>query len=344
MTERLDDAGLDDDGLEGLDSLRQMIGAARASGFDEEPAPRIDAMLMAAARQHAPKPRVAWWARLADWMRPAFAHPALAGAAALVIVGGAAGVMYRRGQHRVVSPTVHVEPTRAHRASAPPPDEAPRLEPPPSFRSATAPDEVMEPELPTPRVEPSRRPPIAGRTTTPGGGRGRNSVVVAGAGQETERLDELQIAEGPIDGIVAEPNQQDRRFDGETDDYAVSDVGGTFSARLGATPNTPPSPPPPDATRNQDKAATATTQQRNVPEAGGGQFAPEASTITSTGSDRGRDQTPRAQAVQLFGQARTAARARNCAVVKVIASRVRKLDAAYYRDVFARDPDVARCL
>ena len=97
-------------------SLRAMIGAAREAGFDEEPPARIDALLMAAARHHAPAPRLRWWQRLAAWMKPTMMHPAMAGALALVVVVGAAGVMYRRGDRQVAQP--------APPAIAPPPEGA----------------------------------------------------------------------------------------------------------------------------------------------------------------------------------------------------------------------------
>ena len=43
-------------------------------------------------------------------------------------------------------------------------------------------------------------------------------------------------------------------------------------------------------------------------------------------------------------QARTAAKQKQCAAVKVIAERARKLDAAYYASTFAADADVKTCL
>jgi hypothetical protein len=87
-------------------SVRDMIGAARASGFDEEPPPRIDALLMAAARQHAPAPRRRGGAaRGVDEAGGAAPRDGRRGMA-LVVVGVAAGVMYRRGDGEVAQPSV----------------------------------------------------------------------------------------------------------------------------------------------------------------------------------------------------------------------------------------------
>ena len=320
MTARRDDDadGLDDDAPGEWISVRRLISEARDSGFDEEPAPRIDALLMAAARQHAPKPRGSWWERLADRMRPMFAHPALAGAAALVIVGGAAGVMYRRGQHRVVSPPPPIEARAAHESVTR--ETEPPLPPPSSLEARNVPDEVMAPEVPIAPVEPRRRRPIGTRP----GEAGRDTRGVAptdGAGRAAKVDAPLQIAEGPM---VATGEELTKNQDDDARAPSLTDSGGTFSAPRAGTP--PPPPPRPDALQDSDRVGAAS-----------------ASTTSRTDTDRERSEKQRAQATQLLGQARTAARAQNCAVVKVIATRVRKLDEAYYRDVFSRDPDVTRC-
>lgn len=85
-------------------SVRDLISAARADGFDEEPPAHLDALLLAAAAKHAPRPRQPWWRRAADWMRPVVMHPAMAAAMALLAVGAAAGVMYERGRVQVAQP------------------------------------------------------------------------------------------------------------------------------------------------------------------------------------------------------------------------------------------------
>lgn len=338
----------DDDDLEGFDGLRSMIATARASGFDEEPAPRIDALLLAAARQHAPRPRVAWWARLADWMRPVVAHPALAGAAALVIVAGAAGVLYTRGERpTVVQPAATGgEPVaRAPEVTAdlPPP-------PPPAVPAGTtAADDTRTP--PPEDVLAANGEPTDGakrgavrreRAEGQGAGRGdsiaapqstakKSSAEVAPGGGGTA----LMIAEGPSgpgvigDGAGAGADQGD-------DDFTVTLSGDSAENEVAVVEEK--APVAAGKNKGEDRVTTA------PPPPIDDRPRPRPPTATAT-ADAARDQaTPRAQAEQLLRQAQTAARAGNCAAVKVTATRVKQLDATYFRDVFARDPDVTKCL
>lgn len=320
----------DDDDLGEFSSMRGMFASARESVFDEEPGPRVDALLMAAARQHAPKPRAAWWERLADWMRPAFAHPALAGAAALVIVGGAAGVMYRRGQHKVVQPTPHAAQVATRDAAkAPPPsaalEEQKQQAPvtPPSFGAAVPPPaEVTQPEPLRARVTPP--PTIERRSRTPGSGSGAGGDAGGDAldGTASRSKGGLMIATGPSTPDVRDPDPNRwTENDGADEDQAeVAQSAAKPKDDVQAADDQVASAPPPPP-RVSGATSTATSE------------------ALSDAKNEGRDQT-----TALFNQARTAARAEQCDVVKTIAARVKKLDATYYRDVFARDVEIARCL
>lgn len=144
-------------------SLRAMIGAARETGFDEEPPARIDALLMAAARQHAPAPRPRWWQRLAAWMKPVMMHPAMAGALALVVVVGVAGVMYRRGDRQVAQPTPPaIAPTEVAREPQPAGAASPTVAPPSAETEAGFEDREQlagtRPDKPAPAAVPKRPP------------------------------------------------------------------------------------------------------------------------------------------------------------------------------------------
>lgn len=98
--------GAESDDPRAEDSLRSLVRMARED-FDEEPSPRIDAMLMAAARRHAPAPKVGLFARLRRWLSVSMMSPAVAGATALVVIGGTAGVLYLRDPaKRLAEPTV----------------------------------------------------------------------------------------------------------------------------------------------------------------------------------------------------------------------------------------------
>jgi len=315
----------DDDPAEVSDAwMRRMIGAARASGFDEEPAPRVDALLMAAARRHAPRPRAPWWARLADWARPAFGHPALAGAAALVIVGGAAGVMYRRGHQdgtswRVAGPSA----PRSSAVDAPPPPALP-APPAPSGAAVGVPQEVLRPELPSQPATLHR--PTTARTEKP------TEARVGGSGSLGESQTFAKVpSDGPGGG--GRDAKLDRGADSTDRDPPLEEAGGGDH----------------DGTdeRAPGQVAAESPPTAEVPRLPVDERAPEATiasdSVTSTRGGIPTGPSPRAQSEQLLAQARTASRANNCGAVKAMAIRVRKLDAAYYQAVFARDPAVKRC-
>ena len=95
----------DDEPVAG-EGLRSLIRMAREE-FDEEPSPRLDALLMAAARKHAPEPKLGLFARMRKWLGVSMMNPAIAGATALVVIGGTAGVLYLRNpKSRLAEPTV----------------------------------------------------------------------------------------------------------------------------------------------------------------------------------------------------------------------------------------------
>jgi hypothetical protein len=96
--------------LDGLRSTRALLREADlpVAMAVEEPSPAITAMLLQDAARRAPAPasRGGFLAFLASLLKPFAASPALSAAAALVLVGGAAGLLYSRGAFRTVEPTV----------------------------------------------------------------------------------------------------------------------------------------------------------------------------------------------------------------------------------------------
>jgi hypothetical protein len=291
----------------GLSSVRDLIGAARASGFDEEPPAHLDALLLAAARRHAPAPRRPWWRRASDWLRPVVLHPALAAGMALLAVGVAAGVMYERGRVQVAQPSVRPPSAGpARHAPVPPrgPDDAVARDgaaTPVGEAAAPATEAVAtERELTASPVEPTavgpRRPP------KPVGGAGTKARVTAG---------DAPAAGGPGRGAG---------FAG-TSEVVVADENDALP------PPPPPPPRDPDAPVEDRQAASAPATR--LPEAG---EAP----VKATGSVELRE--------QLLREAQTAARRGDCATVKAVAKKAAALDPAFYRVAFERDRDVAPCL
>lgn len=96
--------------LEGLRSTRALLREADlpVSMAVAEPSPAITAMLLQEAARRAPAPaaRGGFLAFLASLLKPFAASPALSAAAALVLVGGAAGLLYSKGAFKTTEPSV----------------------------------------------------------------------------------------------------------------------------------------------------------------------------------------------------------------------------------------------
>lgn len=312
-------------------AVRGVVRRAREDGFDAEP-PSAGTrgsmeMLMAAARAHAPAEPKGAWARLRSWLAPIVAHPAMAGAAALVVIGGAAGVLYLNGQSKVVKPEA------AERAAVAPTTPAPTIGQGgdgagvleekqqvfskedgvgPGRGEATGAGSAAS-TVPVPVTATERKPAAA-----PRGG--------AGAKPGPEKPADFS-ARGPVvagnEGLVAGPTGES----GEADDV---DKGKANDAPTEGQVEPPPmaAPPPPPTTT---ETTTETTTVRPAPRP------------AQIAVDDDAPSAQRTSAVRLTTQARAAAKGGDCARVNVLAKQVESLDAAYYRDVFVRDPDIKKC-
>ncbi len=333
--------------LDDWEAMRGVIRHARDHGFDVEPpaagSPGSMEMLMAAARAHATPARPGLWARLTSWLTPLIAHPAMAGAAALVVVGGAAGVMYMKGQHKVARPpAAEQRPAQAPTLSSPSTDgdlqealgnHAPADRPGPAARQDSGGAGSGAAAIESERGE--RGPVIGGRgPTAPSGG--PDKVVAPGRGGGTKSSpkpepplfdpapppESLETGEAPaVEGGL--------RF--EAKPAADLDQAPTVSAptalpSAGTYAPPPPAPPPP-APRPQVRPAEIAVDD-----------AP-----TATPPPPPTAATRRAQAAQITAQAKAAAKSGACTTIAARSKQVAELDPAYHRDVFVRDPDIARC-
>jgi hypothetical protein len=334
--------------LAGWRDVRGVVRHARAEGFDPEPpaAGRRGSLetLMAMARARAPAPKQAWWARLLGRMAPVLAHPALAGAAALVVVGGAAGVLYMKGKARVARPPA------SERAPLAPGEEPSPPSPEGELR------DVLERHPPADRPGPARTDDGDGRGSSAGAGAStaEGAAIGAGAGAVAPG-GSSPTTSGTPGGGKAPPKPTAPRKPSSTaptglDEAALleEDEGVRFEQPLGqasgegatapetpaasvgpqvttdsVTPPPPPAPPAPTA-RPPSRPTTATAQIARDDDA-----APTAA--------------QHAQAVKLTEQARAAAKRGDCATVAAASKQVATLDPGHHRDVFVRDPDVARC-
>jgi hypothetical protein len=284
-------AAVDDE--PGDERLSALVRMARED-FDEEPPPRIDALLMAAARKHAPEPRVGVFARVRRWLAASMLNPALAGATALVVIGGTAGVLYMKDQGRIAQPTVS-RPGAPERALAPetlPGELALRFE---ELDDKDAVAEVNAPVTPEPKPDPrpkqrgqhDRRvepPPEPRLPPPPPAGEG---VTIATGGLRSDM--------GGGEGVTAIPDETERKLEERPADQRPDDaVAGVAQTESTVAPDSAPS--------------------------------------------------NRTQAENLHRQAKNAAKQRQCAPVKVMAQRAKKLDADYYTLNFAVDPEIKPCL
>ena len=155
-----------DDAAEDLGELRAvrlLVARVREEAPVAEPSPAIAATLLAAARERAPKEGL--WARFVAWMSPVTSHPALAAAATLVVVAGAAA-LWMRGGGEVAEPKQEAPEVRreAEAQATQPPEDEPAADP--AFEQIEAdvatPEVAKEPEKPT-----RKRPPVKANQEKP---------------------------------------------------------------------------------------------------------------------------------------------------------------------------------
>jgi hypothetical protein len=338
-----DPADDDDAALEGerYQGVRDLFRQAREHGFDEDPPARIDALLMAAAREVAEK-KVGGFERVRRWLVATMMQPAVAGAVAIAVIGGTAGVLYMKGKGGVVEPQVSS-------TGAPPPAEPrtptdknvsvdlPGLE---KERTATGNGEELQEKLKpmedatrhgeSERIaaDPHARPKGDGSKMT-GGSSGGGGAPGGGGGGGGGQQDDRTFDYRPDGRDTAVVIATDEGLAGGSGGVAVGGV----TTHMGATNTVTEQPPPPDGT-----GATVNDQlesNKNVTSA------PE---TTAARGDKRPPPSSRTQAENLLRQARTAAKKKACNTVRVMAKRAKQLDAAYYRDTFSRDAAVKDCL
>lgn len=334
-----DPADDDDAALEGerYQGVRDLFRQARDEGFDEEPPARLDALLMAAAREHAPK-KAPFLERVRRWLVSTTMQPAVAGAVAIAVIGGTAGVLYMKGKGGVAEPTV----------GAPSSDPAPRAageeaqpyrDLPASGAAVTTSNGTADLQAALRQQEqdqrereaqpdPRERPKLE---SGPGGGRGGGGTRGAGTSGGDGVADPFAGTEKPLEfkpddrAATTVVTTSDDRGGGGGGAVAVGGVKTTI------TGTSPPPPPPPDVTIATDDEVIEEKEKVEV-------------TAQSEGRSTTSGPSKRAQAENLFRQARTAARNKNCAAVRTMAKRVKDLDAVYYNETFVRDAAVKACL
>ncbi|HVV88359.1 MAG TPA: hypothetical protein VHE35_35195 [Kofleriaceae bacterium] len=368
--------------------VRGVVRHAREQGFDVD-APAAGTrgsmeLLMAAARAHAPEQKRGLFARLAGWLSTMVAHPAMAGAAALVVVGGAAGVLYLKGHGAVARPPAASQAPLGKERSAP---------------AVSAPSMSGEVGDTLGRYQASDRPgpsvpaeANAGGLSAGSGSAAAASTGTAAAGSAAGSATEGENLETKTGGTTIGTDEEDDtgkrrsshggggppagaaasttkpaahearpeapgRMGGEEQlDQGLVREGSTDVPSAGggaASPPAPdeapppateprpepqeaPAPPPPPPSQPTQPPPPPTTAAPRPP-------SPKPTAQIASDEAYGSTSARRAQAVKLTAQARAAAKAGDCAKVTALSRQVASLDDAYHRDVFVRDPDIAKC-
>jgi len=371
-------ADLTDDDRRELDRLRELRGVLREvrEASDAEP-PALDDVL-AAAREQAKAgakatavaaPGGGLWARVRGWFQVMAAHPAMAAAATVVLVAGAAGVLYVNG------------------------------------RGNPAP-EVTAPATSGEAKEAATEPAAGGQAAqkAPGGaaedGDNMGAAMGSGSAAGNAEADDTGVARDEDESkdkaqlIAEEKPSPERRERPTTAHHAPAHrhgpvrgapSSGTFRATGGggggatggdtwhgdfeggskgtgaaapASPAPPPPPPPPAPTAGHaDRGPAPTTSTLDTPKPSRAparpapaaepapaeppaavEEAPEA--VSQPDKKDEIDATERA--ARLTQQAVAAAKQKACARVRALAIQVRTLSLGYYRARFEPNPDIAR--
>jgi hypothetical protein len=298
-----DDAGED---LGELRSVRALIARVREEAPVAEPSPAISATLLQAARARAPKQGL--WARFVAWMSPVTSHPALAAAATLVVVAGAAA-LWMRGGGEVAEPTRGVPEVRREmqeqRKADPDVDRfetdgvvQPPLEP--AKEEAPAPA-VVAPEKPTRKVPPRDKGGSAKDEKLE-----REEKVLESKNADKKKVDPVATVTGKVDGKVG---------------------GGLAGGEsVTAQDQAPPPPPAPEPVTPADDADE------------------EALEVSGTAQTQEGARSSKDEALAVTRKARAEAAKNNCTNTTAYGTEVLNLDRAVYDKDFVKDRFIDACL
>ena len=336
------------------------VGEAELAGYgrlrammrelpEEEPPAALTAKLLHAAAMHAPQASAAQtgeargvWAWLTSVFQPMLLHPGLAAAASLVLVVGVAGALYMTGRFEVAEPQHAVAPPSQVAEQAPSPELAEPAEP---QRPASEPaDSTMAPAedrdsvaeaaaAPAPpggmaKREEQREPARERKADKAVGSSASRSAGYAQKAKDTGAFADL-MGEGAGRGSKGGSGSSS----GIALDNSPTGPSGSVSSTMKKASK--PMAPAPVATDTASDDGLAQADEAEAPAQQPRASAPARQTATESSGSRIRS---------LHDEARDAAKQGDCETVQQIGSSVRNLDAVYYRDVFRKDAQLARCL
>ena len=345
-----------------VDSLRRVRSAVAeyARATDVEPPSRGLDELMAAARARvahaaaavAPVATPGFWARARAWFAPIARHPALASGAAVVLIGGLAGVLYLKAG---VTGAEHEAPSVAYeqgslddKASTAPAVAAV----PPAAEAGSG--QGLYVSLDDDRGETKAADePAAGKRPDSKPDRPAVRPPADRAGGDVAKLDDRSRGLGG--GGAATGDHEDVTGVGRggryTNEPAANGTAGTQKQLEPAAPD-PARVKQRPAAKDPAPAPAAPGADDGLAIASDGDEDHDAAETTGTATAKGESARPPEAPTQPRGpsldqltrQARTAARSGDCGVVKTLARRVRAASADYYKRSFAPDADIKKCL
>jgi hypothetical protein len=286
------------------------------------------------------------WARLRAWLAPLAAHPALASAAMVIVVAVVGGVLYVKGRGGVTEGVVGGDTAPAETRSQGSAAVVTTDKTDPGMvaglddnhlEQATTPTPTVQPMTPPPPDEPSTQKTQGAKPAHPSGTAHKPSKSIAtspgtasasgggdGEGQTIEEHysgeDNIAVGQGAV------------RTDGGEADHAAP-VLETQAPPTARTPTSSPPPPTAGAVNGRDTADEVLIAGED-PGADAGKTKSAEPPKRPTGPD----------VDQLTRQARTAAKSGDCGVVKSIGGKVKKANATYYKQTFAVDATIKKCL
>lgn len=323
---------------------------------DEPPPEAASARILhQAGEQVAGARRHGLWAWLAGSLQVAWAHPAAAALATMLVVAGVAGALFTRGQFEMAAPATSASAEGAQLPASDAPaagDETrPAAAPPAPAREIAQPSEKFAAELGEAEEQPSRVSGTRGNVRRDGAAAEPESskrIARTGPGAAPDlRRAPAALAMDPE--LVAESDPTQERQAAPDSDDARDRVGAAASlgagrAAGGMAASTPQGTP---GVRPGDEATATPTTAANT--RSGSTPAPRNDPKIDDKSERApprqeaRKRDDRTWAETMHEALRTALRQEECARAVRIAEDIRAREPGYYRTLIANSKELAAC-
>lgn len=329
--------------LRQLQQLRSVFAELKA--HQDEPPPAGMALLMAAARQAAQERRPAGlWARLRAGWSVMLAHPAMSAVAAAVVVVGVGGYLVSRGVRPVAEQAPAVSRSEPRPIAPPSGEEAAEL-------GGTAAPAATTLTPAAPALEQAAPALEQARSVAPAEERKEHAAVkrpvTKDANRESLELKKRAGAPTPKDEQAPAPTARpvpklQEQWQAESEAPAPAPVLDAAATKPSTAPAKAPPPPKLAKPAPAPLEPDADASRRDKGAAGRGS-APSAGLAREAEDDGDREETP-SRAQRWYELAKAAAGKGDCDAVKLLATRVKSEDPAFYEARFRKDAAIAKCL